>query len=89
MDNKKREQLIKQLLYQSCNRGCKETDLIIGEFAKQNLETMSDKELDIFLDLLNLADADIYDWYTKKRPVPKKNISEVMSNLLNFVPIDK
>lgn len=86
MNNEKREQILKKLLYQSCNRGCKETDLIMGEFAKENLDSMSDAELELFSIILQLSDADIYDWYTKKRPVPKENINPVLINLLNFVP---
>ena len=48
----KREQTIKKLLYQSCNRGCKETDLIIGEFAKENLGKMTDEEINLFSEIL-------------------------------------
>lgn len=86
MDNKKRTQIIKKLLYQSCNRGCKETDLIIGAFAKDNLISMTDQELDIFSSILQLSDADIYDWYTHKKPVPKENNHPVLTRLLNFIP---
>jgi antitoxin CptB len=82
----KREQIIKKLLYQSCNRGCKETDLIVGEFAKQNLDKMTDEEIGIFSELLQLPDADIYDWYTKKKPLPKEKSNSVIIKLLNFIP---
>lgn len=86
MDTKSRQQFIKKLLYQSCNRGCKETDLIIGQFAKQNVENMSDNDLQIFNQILQLPDADIYDWYTKKKPLPKENSSNIMTQILNFEP---
>lgn len=86
MDIKSRQQFIKKLLYQSCNRGCKETDLIIGQFAKQNIENMSDNDLQIFNQILQLPDADIYDWYTKKKPLPKENSSSIMTQILNFEP---
>lgn len=87
MNNKKREKLLKKLLYQSCNRGCRETDLIIGEFAKQNLDSMNNEALELFSQILQLPDTDIYDWYTKKKPVPREIINQVLINLLNFVPI--
>ncbi|PCJ29836.1 MAG: succinate dehydrogenase assembly factor 2 family protein [Rickettsiales bacterium] len=86
MNIKNKDQLIKKLLYQSCNRGCKETDLIIGQFARQNLDNMSSDELAIFEKILQLADGDIYDWYTKKKPVPAENKSEIMVQILNFEP---
>ena len=82
----KREQTIKKLLYRSCNRGCKETDLIIGRFAKENLDKMTDEELEVFSELLELSDADIYDWYIKKKPLPVEKINPVVTRLLNFIP---
>lgn len=86
MNIKKRDQFIKKLLYQSCNRGCKETDLIIGKFAKQNIGKMTDEELQIFERILQQNDADLYDWYVKKIPVPEENLSTVMTQILKFDP---
>ena len=80
------ENLQKKLLYQSCNRGCKETDLIIGQYAKFNLDKMSVNDLIEFEKILQFNDADIYDWYTKKKPVPKEFTSELMLNILKFQP---
>jgi antitoxin CptB len=89
MDIENRPQFIKKLLYQSCNRGCKETDLIVGQFAKLHVKEMSDEELQIFNKILQLTDADIYDWYTKKKPVPTEHKSELMTQILNFEPSSK
>ena len=86
MNIENKQQLIKKLLYQSCNRGCKETDLIIGQFAKIHLNKMSDEELQIFNKILQLPDTDIYDWYTRKKPVPDENKSNLMTQILNFEP---
>ena len=86
MNIKNRDQFIKKLLYQSCNRGCKETDLIIGQFAKQNIEKMTDEELQIFEHILQQNDADLYDWYVKKKPIPEENLSTIMTKILNFDP---
>lgn len=84
MNNKNRQELIKKLVYQSCNRGCKETDLIIGQFAKANIEKMSDSDLEIFKAILSFPDADIYDWYTKKKEVPIEKSSQIMTQILKF-----
>ncbi len=86
MNIKNRDQFIKKLLYQSCNRGCKETDLIIGQFAKKNIEKMTDNELKTFEHILEQNDADLYDWYVKKKPVPEENLSTIMTKILNFDP---
>jgi succinate dehydrogenase flavin-adding protein (antitoxin of CptAB toxin-antitoxin module) len=89
MNIKNREQLIKKLLYQSSNRGCKETDIIIGQFAKLNLAKMDDNELKVFEDILQMNDADIYDWYTKKIMLPAEKSSSIMLQILDFDPQNK
>ncbi len=81
--------MIKKLLYQSCNRGCKETDLIIGLFARENLEKMNDNDLLTFEKILQQNDADLYDWYVGKKPIPKEISSSIMTKIMKFVPAHK
>ena len=47
---------------------------------------MTDEELKAFSELLKLPDADIYDWYIKKKPLPVEKINPVVTRLLNFIP---
>ncbi|MFK7973557.1 MAG: succinate dehydrogenase assembly factor 2 [Rickettsiaceae bacterium] len=89
MNNITRQLLIKKLLYQSSNRGCKETDIILGMFSRQNVSNMTDQELVLFENILQLPDADIYDWYTKKKMVPQDKISPLLMQILNFQPTTK
>ncbi len=86
MNYQEKELLVKKILYQSCNRGCKETDIIIGGFAKKYVNNMSDDDLMRFLEIIRLPDADIYDWYTKKKPVPKEKASKLLLEILQFSP---
>ena len=86
MNIKNRALFIKKLIYQSCNRGCKETDLIIGSFARKKVNEMSDLELKEFESILQLPDADIYDWYTGKKKPPKELLSPLMIQILEFNP---
>lgn len=83
----KQSNLRKKILYQSQNRGCKETDLILGKFAEKYLEQMDEKELEIFQKILEGSDADIYDWYNNKSPIPQEYDTPLMQKLLKFVPI--
>lgn len=77
--------LVKKLLYQSKNRGCRETDIILGQFAEQYLSSMSEIELKEYERILQLQDVDIYDWVTKKKSLPATELaSPVMRKLLNF-----
>ncbi len=86
MNDKNRPNLLKRLLYQSCNRGCKETDLIIGKFAKKYLQSMNDQDLIIFDLILQMNDADIYDYYTNKKEMPLEFKSKLMTQIMEFKP---
>jgi len=54
--------LIKKLLYRSNHRGTKEMDLLIGGFAKENLETLNAEELKEFELILNFTDKKLNTW---------------------------
>lgn len=73
-----KEILTKQLLYRSIHRGCKETDFLIGEFAKEKLAEVSDLEL--FGRFLEEDDLKIYDWILGKVLIP-----EGYKNLINDI----
>jgi antitoxin CptB len=76
---------IKRLLYQSWYRGCKETDKIIGGFAKKHIHELSDKELDQLEEILAENDNDIFDWCCGKLPVPEKYTgNHVFQKILAF-----
>lgn len=79
-----RDNLIKRLQYQSFHRGCKETDLYLGEFAKKYLDKFSYEELLKFDEILKADDWDIYAWLTKKQPVPEEYQNKVTDLLMNF-----
>ncbi len=78
-----RDNTIRRLLYQSSHRGCKETDAILGNFAKENLENFSDEELKIFEQLLNEDDWEIYNWVVSKN-FPEKYQNRITDLLLKF-----
>jgi antitoxin CptB len=57
-----RELLIKKLIYQSDKRGCKETDIILGNFSSKYLHKMNDANLLDYKYFLSQLDSDIWDW---------------------------
>lgn len=74
---------IKKLLYQSWYRGNKETDKILGNFAKVKLEGFSDKQLDEFEQILNQEDDEIYAWACGKQKIPQRlKNNSVLKNLV-------
>ncbi len=81
------EKRIKKMLYRSWYRGNKETDKILGGFAKKYIYELSEKELDEFEIILDLQDVDIYDWLSGKKPEPDEmKENGVFQRLYDFKP---
>lgn len=57
---------LRRVRYRSWHRGCKETDVILGRFADERLETLSNDDLDIYEKLLDEQDVDIWNWLVGK-----------------------
>lgn len=76
--------LEKKLLYQSCHRGCKETDIMLGEFAKKYIHTFSDGELIEYAKLVDLDDVLLFAWITGQESIPPQFNTQVMQLLMVF-----
>jgi len=55
---------IKRMTMRSARRGTKEMDLVLGPFARARLAEMSPVDLDIYDQLLEENDHDLYQWVT-------------------------
>lgn len=69
--------LKRKLMYRSWHRGCKETDILLGNFALKHLEKFSFNELLEYEKIVNLDDHDLYSYITGKEDIPQhlsKNI---------------
>lgn len=80
--NEDKELRRKKLLYQSIHRGCKETDIIIGEYAKKNLYDLSDQQLDLYEEFIAEKDWDIYAWATGTDILPEKYNIDFIKKML-------
>lgn len=76
--------LRKKLLYRSKNRGCRETDILLGEFASAHIETLPEAELVLFEQFLDEYDGDIYKWLTKQVEMPVEYKDSIGTRLLEF-----
>lgn len=79
----------KRLHYQSCHRGMKETDLILGTFAIRHLSSLDEAALDDFEALLACPDQDIYAWVAGTERVPDEFDNEIMDLLRELEIISK
>lgn len=77
------ETRLKRLLYQSNHRGCKETDMILGNFANKYLTKLTDEEIDMYENFMNEKDWDIYAWIVGSIPLPKEHDNKVVKMIIN------
>ena len=73
-----------RLLYQSKRRGSKEADMVIGQFAIENLQVMTSKELDQFEALLQESDPDLMSWVSGLVVPPEKHMNSIFKRICHF-----
>ncbi len=61
---------IKRLKYRANHRGIKEMDIVIGRFANEMLEGLSEENLDLFEKLMSEHDRDLIIWFTGEQEFP-------------------
>ena len=61
---------LKRLGFQSWHRGFREMDLLLGQFADDELGQLAMDELNDYERLLEAPDWDLYAWFTGTKPVP-------------------
>ena len=83
------EKTRKRLHFRAWHRGTKESDLLLGRFADQNLATMSIEDLADFEQVLDRIDPELLDWLTGREPVPANLRTPVLDRLLAFEPAAK
>lgn len=76
--------LRRQLIYRSWHRGCKETDMLLGDFAKSELEKFSEEELNLYQEFIAEDDWDIYAWLVGKLEIPEQYQDWLIERIRNF-----
>jgi len=79
-----RSELIKKLKYRSANRGCKELDIIIGNFAVSMLDEMSDQDLLTYQQLLEIEDNDFYNLFVQHINGQQSDSCPVLKQIVDF-----
>lgn len=75
---------LNRIRYRSWHRGCKETDIILGNFCNAFIEEMDAAQLDLFEELLEEDDADIWAWLTGKYACENSAYFAMLDQLRNF-----
>ena len=81
----------KRLKFRSWHRGIKEADILLGSFADQFLNDMTEEQLDKYETLLREADSDLVAWITNDRAAPEHYDHDVMTMLksIDYIKILK
>ncbi|HEY1095778.1 MAG TPA: succinate dehydrogenase assembly factor 2 [Alphaproteobacteria bacterium] len=74
----------KKLLFRAWHRGTREADLLLGRYAEAHLPDMDAEQLDLFAQLMDEQDPDIYDWLTGAKDVPPQFSNIIMQTLKDF-----
>ena len=79
-----KEILIKQVIYRSSHRGIKEMDLLLGNFVKKKIKSLTILDLKDLSYLLSFDDDVIFSWYMNKSIKKNIPITRVSKMLRNF-----
>lgn len=71
----------KRILFRSLRRGTRESDLVIGGFARSALKDLDGAQLDALEALLDRPDPEVLGWAIGLRPVPPEFDTDVMAML--------
>lgn len=63
---------IKKMRYRSNYRGCKETDVLLGQFFNHSYRGLEEAQIAAYEEMLDEDDALIYDWIVNKLPTKEK-----------------
>lgn len=74
----------KRLLFRSDHRGMKEMDIFMGAFAREVLAGLSAEELDLYDDMSQMPDIDLYNWISGKEKPPADHNNPILQKLLDY-----
>ena len=78
------ESLKKKLLYRSSYRGTKEMDILLSNFVRENIEKLTESQLNELEEFLNFEDEDIYNFYQKNISNKKFENNSISALLKKF-----
>lgn len=74
----------KRLVHRSRYRGCREADIIFGQFADAHVKTMEQDDLDRYEALIDEDDQDLLAWLMDREAVPARHDNDIFHLLKRF-----
>lgn len=75
----------RRLLFRATHRGTFENDLMIGEFVRAHLATLTEVDLDALEAVMAMSDTDLADWLTGRVPIPPKEEMSMLRRMRDFL----
>jgi antitoxin CptB len=77
----------RRLAWRASRRGIKEMDLIVGGYADAHLAKMTEVELTLFEQLLEIPDQDLLSYATSQATIPADRDCEMLRAIVAFRPV--
>ncbi len=74
----------KKLIYRSAYTGTKDTDLLLGAFARTHIADLDEEGLDTYETLLEIPDPRLYKWITGQEEAPEEYETPILEMIRNF-----
>lgn len=74
----------RRILFRAWHRGIREMDLILGQFADENIDQLDDMQLDTLERLMDISDRDLLQWVTREVPVPANYDTEIFRRVCAY-----
>lgn len=71
----------RRLLFRANHRGTYEADLLVGGYVAARIAACDEATLDQLDALMDLADTDLADWLTGRRPIPEQPLSPLLADM--------
>jgi antitoxin CptB len=68
----------RRLLFRATHRGTYENDLLLGGFVRDNLDILTEADLDALEALMERPDPDLADWLTGRRPIAPEDATPML-----------
>ncbi len=74
----------KRLLFRCCHMGMRETDLLLGGFARAHMADLEPARMAELERLLDCADHDLLNWILEREPPPEAYRTALLGLIIKF-----
>ncbi|MDS7597262.1 succinate dehydrogenase assembly factor 2 [Agrobacterium tumefaciens] len=76
----------KRILYRCWHRGIREMDLVLGQFAEDNIDSLSEEQLDELEVIMAEEDQDLIQMVTGAAAIPEKFRTPLFEKIISYRP---